>query len=232
MNLTGRLSELAARLSAASPQIPVTPTREEARRAAIEELSHREYRDAEPGLLTQFLDWLFAHLVVGVHGPVSAVLLSVLVLALVVVIVVALARAGQIRAHRARRGGQDSVFDDPTLTAADHRAAADRHAAAGQWAAAVLERFRAIVRELEERAVLVPLPARTAGEAAFEAQRWLPQLGGDLAAAARLFNDVRYGGRTADEAADEGLRSLDEKVRRARPLETAESAGPRLVAPS
>jgi hypothetical protein len=46
----------------------------------------------------------------------------------------------------------------------DHRASAEGHAVAENWDLAVLERFRAIDRELEERALLSPEPGRTAME--------------------------------------------------------------------
>ena len=61
--------------------------------------------------------------------------------------------------------------------------------------------MRAIVRSLEERTLLDPRPGRTADEAAAEAGRPLPRHADRLRAAARTFDDVTYGGRTADEAA-------------------------------
>ena len=57
--------------------------------------------------------------------------------------------------------------------------------------------MRAIVRSLEERALLDPRPGRTADEAAAEAGRALPAHADRLRAAARDFDDVTYGGRTA-----------------------------------
>lgn len=223
---------LLTRVLAAAPQPPLTPGPDEARRAAAQELAHREYQEARPGLLSRALTWLLEHLpsIPALHGPLPSITLVAVLAALLAVIVFAVLRAGRIR--MARRTPDGDVFAGSELTAADHRAAADRHAAAGAWSEAVLERFRAVVRELEERAVLVPQPARTAGEAAGEAGRWLPALAPDLAAAARLFSEVRYGGRPADRAADESLRRLDEAVRRARPLDRADELGPQLVAPS
>jgi hypothetical protein len=215
----------------AGPQ-PLSPEREEARRAAAEELAHREYQAARPSLFSQAVSWLLEQLdrVRVPQGPGPSLVLVLVVAAVVALIVLAVVRAGRIRTNRLP--APDDLFAGTVLTAADHRSAADRHAAAGSWGEAVLERFRAVVRELEERAVLVPLPARTAEEAATEAARWLPALAPDLAAAARLFNEVRYGGRGGDRDADESLRRLDEAVRRARPADAAAEAGPQLVAPS
>jgi hypothetical protein len=217
---------------AAAPELPLAPDREEARRAAAEELSHREYQAARPGLLQQLLEWVLDALnrVRVPGGPGPSIALVVVVAVVLAAIVFAVVRAGRIRASRQRP--DEDLFAGTDRSAADHRAAADRHSAAGEWDLAVLERFRALVRELEERAVLVPLPARTAEEASGEAGRWLPALAGDLAAAAHLFNEVRYGGRAADAGADRMLRRLDEDVRRAQPLAAAEESRPQLVAPS
>ncbi|WP_449066361.1 DUF4129 domain-containing protein, partial [Planomonospora algeriensis] len=53
--------------------------------------------------------------------------------------------------------------------------------------------LRAVARDLEERAVVEELPGRTADELAAEAGRALPGFAGELAEAARLFDDVTYG---------------------------------------
>jgi hypothetical protein len=81
----------------------------------------------------------------------------------------------------------------------------------------VRERLRAIVRSLEERAVLEPRPGRTADEAASEAGAALPDCAAGLRSAALLFDDVWYGGRPAGPEGDAALRELDDRVRSARP---------------
>ena len=78
------------------------------------------------------------------------------------------------------------------------------------------ERFRAVVREAEERQILNARPGRTADEAAAEAGRQLPDLRGDLLAAARVFDEVLYGDRRATAEADEKMKQLDDAMRRAR----------------
>jgi hypothetical protein len=100
----------------------------------------------------------------------------------------------------------------------EHRAAADAAAARGAWADAVRERLRAIVRGVEERGVLDARPGRTADEAAAEAGAVLRSCADDLRRAARLFDDVWYGGRTATQASDEEMRRIDAAVRSARPV--------------
>ena len=76
---------------------------------------------------------------------------------------------------------------------------ADQHAEHGDWRAAVRDRFRALVRELEVRTILDVRPARTAWEAAYAASRLLPGCRDDLRTAAEDFSAVMYGERRADE---------------------------------
>lgn len=117
-----------------------------------------------------------------------------------------------------------TLFDEGPRSAADHRTAADAHAAAGRWTEAVQERMRAVVRALEERTLLDPRPGRTADEAAAEAALSLPEHAAGLHAAARTFDDVTYGGRTADADTYARLRTLDLTLERAKPLLTGPTA--------
>lgn len=127
--------------------------------------------------------------------------------------------------HPGRIGtGAGALFADGPRSAADHRSAADAHAAAGRWTEAVQERMRAVVRSLEERTLLDPRPGRTADEAAAEAALSLPDHAADLRAAARTFDDVTYGGRTADADTYARLRALDLTLERAKPLLTGPTA--------
>ena len=136
-------------------------------------------------------------------------------MAVLTTVVYAVRRSGGLHGQaRSRRGA--GVFNGTQLSAGEYRAAADRAAAAGEWRLAVLERFRAIVRELEERAVLVPQPGRTANEVAHEAGSWLPELRSDLIGGALVFDEVHYGDHPGDGEADATLRRLDERVRHAR----------------
>jgi hypothetical protein len=122
---------------------------------------------------------------------------------------------GPLARRRVAAGGE--VFGARVRSAAQYRADADRAAADADWRTAVLERFRAVVRELEERGVVPEQPGRTASEAADAAAARLPTLAAPLRAAARLFGDVRYGDRDATAAEDARLRELDAGVRAARP---------------
>jgi hypothetical protein len=213
---------LAARPFPAS--VPVEPGREQARAWAVEELSRPEYRARRPGWFERLLTWLRDQLsaVELPDGPGQAVGLVVLLLVVALAVALLLGRAG--RPGRLRADRADGVFEQGVRSAAEHRAAADRAAAAGDLRTAVLERFRAVVRDLEERAVLPELPGRTADEAARAAAAVLPALREDLLRAARVFDDVRYGDRPATAEAERALRQLDDAVRRARPARVEASA--------
>jgi hypothetical protein len=198
--------------------IPIVIGADEARHAAQQELSKRIYHsEDEPWLLRALnavLRWI-GHLVDRAAGasPGGATGL-VLIVATLVVIAIAF-RLGLGPLARSARFVNE-IAEDKRLSADDYRARADELAGHGDYAGAVRERFRAIVRELEHRGVLDGRPGRTANEVAVEAGKILTALRADLLTAARLFDDVTYGGRAATAGADAGLRSLDQYVRTAR----------------
>ncbi|MEU7023302.1 DUF4129 domain-containing protein [Streptomyces sp. NPDC046203] len=200
--------------------IPVDIPRVPAQEAAERELSKPMYHEHDPGFLQRALD-RFWEWVGGLFDSVSGTGPGGIVgVVAVVVIVLALAAALWWRLGTPRRSpssGGDVLFGEQARTAAEHRSAASRHATAGQWNQAVQERMRAIVRSLEERTLLDPRPGRTADEAAAEAGRSLPAHADGLRSAARAFDDVTYGGRTADEAAYRRVEQLDTALERAKP---------------
>jgi hypothetical protein len=77
--------------------------------------------------------------------------------------------------------------------------------------------MRAVVRSLEERALLDVRPGRTADEAAAEAGRTLPAHRERLHTAARDFDDITYGGRMATEQSYHHLAELDHDLDSTRP---------------
>lgn len=208
--------------------VPFEPDATQARALAIAELAQPEYQAARPGLGTRIVNWVLDGLswvlnqlasIRFPRSPSAWLLIGVILVAVLAAVVYAIWKSPGL--HLKARSGRDAgLFDGVQLSAGEHRAAADRAADAGEWRLAVVERFRAIVRELEERAVLVPQPGRTANEVAHEAGAWLPDLRKPLDAGALIFDDVRYGDRSGDAEADAILRRLDEQVRRARAVAT------------
>ncbi|MEU8437916.1 DUF4129 domain-containing protein [Streptomyces sp. NPDC029216] len=198
---------------------PLTTGREAAREAAERELAKPIYHQDEPGLfqraLDRFWEWV-GELFDRAAGATPGGGLGLLAIALVVVLALA-ALWWRLGTPRRTAHSSGTLFDEGPRSAADHRAAADAHAAAGRWNEAVRDRMRALVRSLEERTLLDPRPGRTADEAAAEAARSLPAHADALRAAARTFDDVTYGGRTADPAAYAALRTLDLTLDRTKP---------------
>ncbi|MFJ2024427.1 DUF4129 domain-containing protein [Streptomyces sp. NPDC087897] len=219
---------ITARADGASGGIPVDTPRLPAREAAESELSKPMYHENDPNVfqraLNEFWDWITgvfdAAAGAAPGGPAGIVVL--------VVLVIALAAALWWRLGTPQRSPRsaDALFDgEGPRSAAQHRTAAEAHAAALRWTEAVQERMRAIVRSLEERALLDPRPGRTADEAAAEAGRTLPEHAARLRAAARSFDDVTYGGRTADGSAYLALRTLDLDLGEAKPPLSGTSRG-------
>lgn len=199
---------------------PLDPSADEARQWAVDELSKAIYTQG-PSLVERILTWLtqlWERLMLG--GASGAVLLPILILALVAAIVTAaLLLGGPVRRRRLRAGGDSAVVldDDDRGTQALSRSA-DAAAEAGDYAVAVLERFRAIVRSLDERAILTDRRGRTAHEASTEAGTRLPDQAADLARAGALFDAVCYGSARPGPAQDSWLREVARQIERARPV--------------
>lgn len=209
-----------ARRDTAAGDIPVDTPRLPAREAAESELSKPMYHENDPNFLqralNEFWDWVTGVLDAAAGaapgGPAG--------LAVLVIVVIGLVAALWWRLGTPQRTPRsaDALFDSHSpRSAAQHRATAETHAAALRWTEAVQERMRAIVRSLEERALLDPRPGRTADEVAAEVGRTLPEYTARLRAAARSFDDVTYGGRTADQPAYLSLRILDLELDEAKP---------------
>jgi hypothetical protein len=207
--------------------VPVAPDAAEARRWATEELARAIYTQ-RTGLVQRLLDWLFervdelTRLGSGGAGwlvPTAAVLLT----AVAVTVAIVVGPPGRRRRASAAAPG---ILDGDTRSAAQLRAAADRAAARGEVSAAILDRFRALVRGLVERAILEDRPGLTAHEAVVEAGRRLPGRAEDLLAAGALFDRVAYGHASGDATDEAWLKTLDGQVHATRPTRTgAEPAG-------
>jgi hypothetical protein len=199
--------------------VPVDLDRAAAARAARDELAKQIYREAGPSLTERLLRWVFHYIsalldrAAGVSPGGYVGLVSVLIVVIAIAVALRLGVGPMLRASTT----ETALFVGRPRSAAEHRAAADAHAAAGRWAEAVRDRLRAIITGLEERTLLEPRPGRTADEAAADAGAVVPDCAADLRAAARVFDDIWYGARPADATHDALLRGLDDRVRRSRP---------------
>jgi hypothetical protein len=203
--------------------LPLTPDGDEARRWAEQELSDSAYATAQPNAfdraaraVSDLLGRLFGGSVAD--GWAATIAIGV-VLVVIVLIVVAVIVWGRPRAQRRARRDASTLFGDAEdRTAAQLRVAAAAAAERGDWGAAVVLRFRALARGLDERVLVSVAPGTTAGRFARDAGRAFPDAAPALAAAASVFDDVRYLGAAgtperygtvaaADEAVSGGSRA-------------------------
>ncbi|MET9575339.1 DUF4129 domain-containing protein [Streptomyces massasporeus] len=220
----GDTSLLSPARSADDP--PLTIPRDPAQEAARRELSKRMYHENDPSLFQRALDAFWEWLGKLFNAASTATPGGTLGLIVIIAAVIAVLAALWWRLGTPRRQPTSSatLFDDRPRSAAEHRAAAEAHAAQGHWNQAVQERMRALVRALEERALLDVRPGRTADEAAAEAGRALPAHTDRLRTAARDFDDVTYGGRSATEESYHRIAELDRDLERTKPQLATSSA--------
>jgi hypothetical protein len=195
--------------------IAVSPIgREAAQRLARGELSKAVYHQQS---LTQAVAHWLAALLNSLFSAASSVTpggwWTVVALAALVVAAAALvaARLGPV----ARSGRRPRPTHDPgsrAMTARQLRDAATVSATEGDYAAAIVARLRAIAAACEERGILVRTAGQTADELAAQAGARFPGHAADLAAASRLFDQVRYGGDAGTRDGYERLRRLDDAL--------------------
>jgi hypothetical protein len=206
--------------------VPIEVGRDEARSAARRELARPEYAVDRPPLAQRIGEWVldfFSDLLDAASRASPGGYGGLLVLlALVVAAIIAIRlRVGPLGRAAA---GEDPLFVGVVRSADEHRRAAEEHARASRWDEALRERLRAVIRDLEERAILDERPGRTADEAAREAGAALPEQAAGLCGAATAFDDVWYGGRPATAEVYRRLVDLDEAVRRTRPAARRDTA--------
>lgn len=199
--------------------VPVEPDRDEAREAARDELSDPIYRAAEPSWFEQLISWLNDRLnelfeAASRLGPGGVAGLLVVLAVLLIVAVAIRLRTGKLA--KSPHAGH-APLGDATVPASAHREDAAAALAAADLHGAVVARFRALARELEQRGVLDVQTGRTADELAARAADALPDCADALRAAARIFDDVYYGGKPATTDAYGVVAETDDAVRTGRP---------------
>jgi hypothetical protein len=200
-----------------STEPPVLPGADQARRWASEELSKPEYRRAAPGWLEEMwrnlADWLRSlDGSAAADGSPAAPLIGVGIVVIGIAIVLARPRLNA----RPRPAGD--MFDaDPTVSAAEYRRRAAAAASAGEWGAAVVDCFRALVRTAEDRNILDERPGRTADEVVRELAGPFSTEAPRLGWAARTFDGIRYGNEAAGRDAYAAMLELDGSLQSLKP---------------
>lgn len=203
---------------------PLTPDGDAARGLLRDELAKAEYAAAQPTLFDRiasgFLDW-FTGLFDADRSGAPPVLLAIALALLVVALIVALALFGLPRLNRRSRAAAGLFGDDDRRTAADLRAAAIAALSRGDFDLAVLERFRALARGLDERTLVQVFPGTTGPAFARAATRPFPAERDALRSAAVLFDGVRYADRRATREDALDVAGLDDRLAAARPARDA-----------
>lgn len=200
----------------------LSPSNDQARQWARDELSGPNYQPREPGALERFANglarWFGDRLGslndVGSNVPtVIAIVLGVLVLALVIYALVFV--------RRNPRSGPDTdigpVLGGEPLSAKSFRARAEELLAAGDADGCVREAMRAVTRRAAERGVLTDAPSLTAHEVAIALGVPFPQYTDPLRTGATVFDAVVYGGRHATVGQARSILDLDDDLRSTRP---------------
>lgn len=201
---------------------PLQPSSDDARRQLEHELSKPKYGDRRT-LLQKLMDWLNERLADLTDGAGS---LPPLWLGLVLIMLAALIGLGLTRIRR-RQGperGSDHDVDEVISTELDAdelRAAGDRALADDDTALAHVQYFRALARRGVDRTIVSARPGATAHEVANELSHAFPDRRADIDAAARTFDEVRYGGRVPPRPVVEAMRDLDASLARSRPAHPA-----------
>jgi Domain of unknown function (DUF4129) len=200
--------------------------RDQAQRLARDELSKAIYHQHQsiPQAIESFIDKLLqkifdsaSHVTPGGAWTVVAIVLAVVILIAIAVRLGPLGPSATRKAPIADAGTRPLTARELREQAEASAAAADASTGKGDYTTAVLQRFRAIAISLEERGILVPDAGRTADELAAQAGRLFPGQAADIAAAARLFDDVRYGDAVGAREDYEQIRQLDDTLGRVRP---------------
>ncbi|WP_203137819.1 DUF4129 domain-containing protein [Microbacterium sp. JZ31] len=211
-----------ALVRAVLPADALDPDRDEAREWAERELSDPVYDEAQPTPLDRlaqaigdFIDDLLNPRGDVEWSPVLAIAAIVIAVGLVIAAVLIWGRPRL--AHRAGERSALLFGDAETRSAAQLRQAAAAHAAADEWDEAIVVRFRALARGLEERGIVEAPPGTTAQSLARRAQPPFPDHAAGLDAAARAFDDVRYLRRRGTAELYDVVASLDDELVRTTP---------------
>ena len=204
--------------------VPVDPDAPEATRWLLTELAKPEYQQAKPSpfedAVNHVLDWLndLVNSLGGAQVPGLGGALPVVLIGLVVALgVVAFLVFGLPRINRRAAATGELFGDDDPRDAGTLRRDARWAAAAGDYATAVAELFRALARRLDERTIVTAYPGSTARDFARRAGGAFPAAADRLLAAASDFDGVRYLGQPGDVGQWARMEALEADLRDARP---------------
>lgn len=190
-------------------ELPVpdnSPT--DARRLADEILQRPEFQRAKPGVLERIQDRvarqlskLFQFASDSGLGTVLSVLFLAGALAVIAWLIVRVWKVRVVKPERAAMIDAD-VMVRSDIDAAQWRAMAQEHAAAGRWRESIRCRYRALVAEMAERRVVDDSDASTTGSERQQVAEHAPDAAASFDDVATIFDEVWYGGGEPDAATD------------------------------
>jgi hypothetical protein len=187
---------------------------QEIHRAVDQVLSRPEFRSAARPLLDQVWTWLVTKLgeLLASLGTTTAGSIIGSVVFVVILALLALAAARFARTMTRSPEVDAAIAAVPRRGAAEWRAEAESHEAAGAWRQAVRCRYRALVADLASRGVFEDVPGRTSGEYRSEVGRNLPDAAEAFAGATEVFDQAWYGRRPTGEGEAARFRDLASRV--------------------
>jgi hypothetical protein len=169
----------------------------EIHRAVDEVLARPEYRPAARSWLDQIWSWVLeklAALLSGLSTTTAGSIIGVLVFVAILVLLALLAARFARTMSRSPEVAA-AVVAGPRRGAAEWRAEAEAHEAAGEWRQAVRCRYRALIADLARLGVVDEVPGRTSGEYLGEVGRNLPSAAEPFGGATQVFERAWYGRR-------------------------------------
>ena len=184
------------------------------RHAADRILARPEFDEDQRSLLERARDWIFDRLddLLGeLTGSGGGQLLGWVVVVLLTIAAVAFA-VRFTRGARRDPGVAEGRPVVPRRTAADWRAEAESHEAAGRWRPALRCRYRALVADLAARGLVEEVPGRTTGEYRRQVDVAVPDVAPAFDGATTLFEGAWYGGRETGAGDAARFRELEARV--------------------
>lgn len=200
-------------------EIPLIPDGEQAREWARRELADPVYQTAEPTWFDRAAqagrDVLASLLSPDVTPEWAAVLALIAAVVVIAIIIIAILVWGMPRRAAPRTPRSAELFGDVDYrTARGLRSAAEAARGRRDWDAAIVLRFRAAARGLDERELIDLAPGTTARQFAVRADSLLSAGSRAVREAAAVFDDVRYLQRPGTEVGYEIVAAADSALAR------------------
>ena len=195
----------------------VSPGPPQAREWLKQELQGTEYRSPWLDSVLRWITDLVSRLLDGARNlaGLSPLITALIALSVIAFLVWVLPR---VRREPVASASTGAVLQDLTITSRHYRDLASQSLREGRFDDAVLDGFRAIARDMSDRAVLNDAPGRTAHEVSLALASPFPGHADRLAGAADLFDSVRYGHRRANADQATRIHRLDAELAATRPI--------------